>query len=112
MMKNSLSLCVLFAACFALFQAAFAGGSIVINASAPASELVYREDSGTTKSLKVTWNDIQIIDAMRRFMTSRFGAAGADQPFYINRKASNVSYLDPSTETYAEISFRDLLSSR
>lgn len=97
---------------FLVGPVAFAGGSIVINASAPASELVYREDSGATKALKVTWTDIQVIDAMRRFMTGKFGAAGADQPFYINRKASKVSYFDPTTETYSEVGFRELLGNR
>ena len=110
MKKNSLNLKWFLFACGLLLSVnAFSGGSIVINAAAPASDLVYQEDSGQSKALKVTWNDIQVIDAMRRFMSSQFGALGADQPFYINRKTSKVSYLNPNTQQYDEVSFRELL---
>ncbi len=88
---------------------ALAGGSIVINSAAPSSELVYNDDSGSSRRLKVSWSDIQVMDAARRFLVERFGRSGRDQPFYINRQTQMVSYYSPVEERYQEISIRELL---
>lgn len=92
--------------------AAQAGGSIVINASSPAADLVYQDQGGSSRQLKVSWSDIQIMDAARRFLVTEFGRQGQDQPFYINRREQKVSYFSPVAKTYLDISFDELLGDR
>lgn len=89
-----------------------AGGSIVINASSPAADLVYQDQRGSSRQLKVSWSDIQIMDATRRFLVTEFGRQGQDQPFYINRKEQKVSYFSPVERAYLNVSFRELLGPR
>jgi hypothetical protein len=100
------------ASCLLAFAplAAQAGGSIVINASSPAADLVYQDQTGSSRQLRVSWSDIQIMDATRRFMVSEFGRQGQDQPFYIHRNAQKVSYYSPVERKYIDISFSDLLN--
>ena len=83
------------------------GGSIVINDADPDSSLKYLDESGSTKDLRVTWTDLQLISRVKAYLLKNHG--GKDLPFMIDRASKSVSILTDRTKgTYSNISFSDL----
>jgi hypothetical protein len=88
---------------------ALAGGSIVINNSAPSEDLVLNDDTGGSQPLRVSWNDIQILDGLRRHLAKEFGAAADSVSYSIDSRSEVVRYTNPRSGSSEVISFGDLL---
>lgn len=90
-----------------------ADGSIVINNGAPRAELMFRSASGESRQLNVSWTDIQVLGALRRYLTAEFGATEAEAlPFTLNRQRLEVSFYNPRSGAYETLPFVDLLSAQ
>jgi hypothetical protein len=89
-------------------QAAHAG-SIVINAADPNSSLQYKDDSGRTKDLVVTWSEVQTIAKVKAYLVASYGQSGRDMPYMIDRSSQSVSVLvDRASGRYETVSFGQL----
>jgi hypothetical protein len=88
---------------------ALAGGSIVINNRAPSEDLVLNDDSGATQPLRVSWNDIQVLDGLRRHLAKEFGSAADNVSYSIDSRAEVVRYTNPTNGSSVVIAFVDLL---
>lgn len=105
--RRSLSACLLASACLA--SAAAHGGSIVINQADPNSSLQYKDDTGRTRDLLVSWSDLQLISKVKAFLLSKHGEAGRGMPYMVDRRSQTVSVLvDRSSNRYEVVSFGEL----
>lgn len=88
---------------------ALAGGSIVINNSAPSEDLVLTDEAGAAQALRVSWNDIQVLDGLRRHLAKEFGAAADKVPYSIDTREQLVRYVNPRNGSGEVIAFDELL---
>ena len=101
-------------AALALLSATLVGvsayaGSIVINQADPNGSLQYKDDTGRTKDLLVSWSDLQLIAKVKGYLLSKHGEPGRSMPYMIDRSTQTVNVLvDRSAGLYESVSFAQL----
>lgn len=84
-------------------------GSIVINQADPNGSLQYKDDTGRTKDLLVSWSDLQLISKVKSYLLSKHGESGRLMPYMIDRSSQTVNVLvDRSADIYESVSFAQL----